>query len=113
LTIVGTGAVGCIYGWRISQNAAVTTVCRSNYDVVRRDGFAIQSKKWGQGTFRPHSGMLWFQFAVQITPLFLIRIFNPVIKNTNEAAKDEFDYVIVTMKSLPDIVDVSEIIRPG
>jgi 2-dehydropantoate 2-reductase len=56
LFIVGTGAVGCIYGWRMSQHAAVTTVCRSNYDVVRRDGFAIKSKKWGQGTFRPHSG---------------------------------------------------------
>ncbi|KAI8582067.1 hypothetical protein K450DRAFT_269523 [Umbelopsis ramanniana AG] len=89
--IVGTGAVGCIYGWRMSQTAAVTTVCRSNYDVVRRDGFAIKSKKWGEGTFRPFS----------------------VIKNTSEAAKDEFDYVVVTMKALPDIVDLSQIIRPA
>ncbi|KAI9289191.1 2-dehydropantoate 2-reductase [Umbelopsis sp. AD052] len=89
--IVGTGAVGCIYGWRMSQTAAVTTVCRSNYDVVRRDGFAIKSKKWGEGIFRPYS----------------------VIKNTSEAAGDEFDYVVVTMKSLPDVVDLSQIIRPA
>ncbi|KAH8553850.1 2-dehydropantoate 2-reductase [Umbelopsis sp. PMI_123] len=89
--IVGTGAVGCIYGWRMSQTAAVTTVCRSNYDVVRRDGFDIQSKKWGQGIFRPHK----------------------VVRNTEETAGDEFDYVIVTMKALPDVIDVNSIIRPA
>ncbi|GAB5589822.1 hypothetical protein Unana1_04722 [Umbelopsis nana] len=88
--IVGTGAVGCVYGWRMSQTAAVTTVCRSNYNVVRRDGFSIQSKKWGEGTFRPFR----------------------VVRNTTEAAQDEYDYVVVTMKSLPDVFDVSEIIRP-
>jgi ketopantoate reductase len=64
--LVGTGAIGCIYGWRISQTAAVTTVCRSNYDVVRRDGFEIQSKKWGGGTFRPFKGMIIFDQHKQL-----------------------------------------------
>lgn len=36
-----------------------------------------------------------------------------VVRNTTEAAQDEYDYVVVTMKSLPDVFDVSEIIRPG
>jgi 2-dehydropantoate 2-reductase len=36
-----------------------------------------------------------------------------VLRTTEEAAQEEFDYVIVTMKALPDVYDVSEIIRPG
>jgi hypothetical protein len=36
-----------------------------------------------------------------------------VLRTTDEAAQEEFDYVIVTMKALPDVYDVSEIIRPG
>jgi hypothetical protein len=33
------------------------TVCRSNFDVVSRDGFTITSAKWGSGEFRPSKGM--------------------------------------------------------
>lgn len=78
LSIVGTGAVGCIYGWRMSQHAAVTTVCRSNYDVVRRDGFAIKSKKWGEGIFRPHSGEFLLQTCNSLHQIcyFITRILN-------------------------------------
>jgi hypothetical protein len=56
----------------MSQTAAVTTVCRSNYDVVRRDGFDIQSKKWGQGIFRPHKGRLPVGLSLTISYQLLI-----------------------------------------
>lgn len=36
-----------------------------------------------------------------------------MVRNTTEASNDEYDYVVVTMKSLPDVFDVNEIIRPG
>ncbi|GAB5589821.1 hypothetical protein Unana1_04721 [Umbelopsis nana] len=89
--MVGTGALGCIYGWRLSQNAEVMTVCRSNYNVVNENGFTIDSSKFGEGVFQP----------------------SRVFRTTEEAAQDEYDYVIVTMKALPDVYDISEIIRPA
>jgi hypothetical protein len=36
-----------------------------------------------------------------------------VFRTTEDAAQVEYDYVVVTMKALPDVYDVSEIIRPG
>jgi 2-dehydropantoate 2-reductase len=36
-----------------------------------------------------------------------------VLQNTKDAFRDQYDYVVVTMKALPDIYDVAEIIRPG
>jgi ketopantoate reductase len=54
--IVGAGAIGCIYGWRLSHNADVMTVCRSNYHIVNQEGFIIDSEKWGEGVFRPARG---------------------------------------------------------
>jgi 2-dehydropantoate 2-reductase len=64
LCSVGTGALGCTYAWRLAQNAEVMTVCRSNYDVVKRDGFSINSSKWGEGIFRPSRGIYSFQFHI-------------------------------------------------
>ncbi|KAG2183732.1 hypothetical protein INT43_006743 [Umbelopsis isabellina] len=89
--IVGTGAIGCLYGWRLSKSASVSTVCRSNFEAVKRNGFNIQSQKWGDGVFKPHQ----------------------VLKNTKEAIQDKYDYVVITTKALPDIYDVAELIRPA
>jgi len=36
-----------------------------------------------------------------------------VFRTTSDAAEVEYDYIIVTMKALPDVYDVGEIIRPG
>jgi hypothetical protein len=38
---------------------------------------------------------------------------NAVFRTTSEAAEVEYDYIIVTMKALPDVYDDGEIIRPG
>ncbi|KAI8148659.1 2-dehydropantoate 2-reductase [Fennellomyces sp. T-0311] len=85
---VGTGAIGAIYSWRLSKNCHVTTVCRSNYDAVRENGLQIDSKKFGVETFKP----------------------NEVVKAVPE---EPFDYVLVTLKALPDVYDVAEIIAPA
>ncbi|KAI9274471.1 ketopantoate reductase PanE/ApbA-domain-containing protein [Phascolomyces articulosus] len=85
---VGTGAIGSIYSWRLSKYAHVTTVCRSNYDAVRRDGLKIESKKFGEEIFVP----------------------NEVVKSVPE---EPFDYVMVTMKALPDVYSVADIIAPA
>ena len=53
---VGTGAVGSIYSWRLSQSCQVTTVCRSNYETVKKNGFIMESAKFGLDIFRPHNG---------------------------------------------------------
>ncbi|KAG2223152.1 hypothetical protein INT45_005708, partial [Circinella minor] len=84
----GTGAIGAIYSWRLSKNAHVTTVCRSNYEAVRNNGLKIDSKKFGQETFVP----------------------NEVVKSVPE---EPFDYVMVTTKSLPDVYSVPDIIAPA
>jgi len=52
--VVGAGAIGSFYGAVLaSQGAEVSVVCRSEFDVVRDHGFAIESDKLGNQVFRP------------------------------------------------------------
>ncbi|SAL97004.1 hypothetical protein [Absidia glauca] len=91
---VGTGAIGAIYSWRLSKSSQVTTVCRSNYDIVNEQGFSIDSKKFGTEIFKPHQ----------------------VVRTVSEAAESDktpFDYILVTMKALPEVYDVAKIIAPA
>ena len=43
--IVGAGAVGIFYGWKLSkaENVNVEVVCRSNYQKAFKSGFMIES----------------------------------------------------------------------
>lgn len=61
--LVGTGAVGAIYSWRLSKTCNVTAVCRSNYETVKNDGFDIDSAKFGKDIFRPDQGK-WKQLSI-------------------------------------------------
>ncbi|KAI7849321.1 2-dehydropantoate 2-reductase [Circinella umbellata] len=89
---VGTGAVGAIYSWRLAQTCEVTTVCRSNYDAVKLHGFDIESPKFGNGIFKPHH----------------------VVRNVSEAKEfGPFDYIVITLKALPDMYDTADIISPA
>ena len=55
ILIIGAGAVGALFGSALAkQGARVDVVCRSDYDVVTRDGYAIRSPVFGDHTFRPH-----------------------------------------------------------
>ena len=52
--IVGAGAIGAFYGSILArQGARVSVVCRSDFDVVSKEGFAIKSAAFGDYTFRP------------------------------------------------------------
>lgn len=86
--IVGAGAVGCYYGWKLSQvGALVSTVSRSDYEIVKSSGIQIQTDE-GAFTFHP----------------------DEVVRSTSEYKK-KADYIIVCLKVLPEI-DVVEILRP-
>lgn len=74
-TPVGTGAVGAIYSWRLSASTYVATVCRSNYDIVQRDGFDISSVKWGNHVYRPVKGVFLFFFILCYYIIYFLLLF--------------------------------------
>lgn len=52
--IVGAGAIGSFYGALMADNGAVVSVvCRSEFEVIRDQGFAIASSALGDRIFRP------------------------------------------------------------
>lgn len=53
--LIYISAVGSILGWLIAQNshAAVSVVCRSNWNHVQRSGFKLKTDNWGTGHFVP------------------------------------------------------------
>jgi 2-dehydropantoate 2-reductase len=55
ILIVGAGAVGALFGSALArQGAQVSVVCRSDFDVVQREGYDIVSPLLGNHRFRPH-----------------------------------------------------------
>ncbi|KAJ2310697.1 hypothetical protein IWW52_005344 [Coemansia sp. RSA 2704] len=92
--VVGTGALGSIYAWRLQEGGArVTCVCRSNFATVQQDGFQINSGTYGQHTYRP----------------------TRVVSSVADAVADgtSFDYILVCTKALPNLGDNSEVIGPA
>ena len=54
--VVGAGAVGGFYGSLLArQGWGVDVVCRSEVDLVARQGFAVRSDPMGEWTFRPRA----------------------------------------------------------
>lgn len=52
--IFGTGAVGSVYGYILSKAGVdVVAVCRSNFDVVQKNGIRIRSALWGDVQYKP------------------------------------------------------------
>lgn len=91
--LFGAGSVGAVYLWLLSKVADTTAVCRSNYDVVSKDGFVINSSVFGQGIhFKPQ-----------------------VVRNCEEAASVAagvpYDYIVVCSKAIPGVVP--QLIRPA
>ncbi len=85
--VVGAGAVGGYYGGRLAQaGARVSVVCRSDYDVVLRNGIFIRSPA-GNYSFRPAN----------------------VFRSVREC-KSPPDVILVGLKVLPEI-RVPEVIR--
>ncbi|TPX37410.1 2-dehydropantoate 2-reductase [Synchytrium microbalum] len=94
ILVVGAGAVGALYGSRLhaSPMARVSCICRSNYEIVKRQGFTIKSPYYGEYSFKPTG----------------------VYKSVQEAADAKtFDFVLVSTKSLPDFENMADIIAPA
>nr|OQO28169.1 hypothetical protein B0A51_04589 [Rachicladosporium sp. CCFEE 5018] len=87
----GSGAIGTIYIYLLQKaGCSVTAVCRSNYEKVKKDGFAIDSDIYGKG--------------IKISP--------KVVRSPEEAyASGPFDYVIVCTKAFPGVTP--QIIAPA
>lgn len=87
----GAGAIGTVYVYLLHKAGFdVTAVCRSNYLAAKKDGFVIDSEKYGKG----------------------IRFQPKVVQSPTEAAKDgPFDFVIVSTKTLSD-AETSRVIEP-
>ncbi len=90
ILIVGAGAVGALFGSALArQGARVSVVCRSDYDVVAREGYDITSPLLGNHRFQPH------------------RVFREVAECDSPP-----DYLILTVKVLEG-VDRVGLIRPA
>jgi 2-dehydropantoate 2-reductase len=89
ILVIGAGAVGALFGSALArQGAQVSVVCRSDYDVVSRDGYAIRSQTFGDHRFRPAR----------------------VYRDAAECIEPQ-DYVILTVKVLPTLDRVA-LLRP-
>jgi 2-dehydropantoate 2-reductase len=90
ILIVGAGAVGALFGSALArQGAQVSVVCRSDYDIVAREGYDITSPLLGNHRFYPHA----------------------VFRSVTES-KTPPDYLILTTKVLEG-VDRAALIRPA
>ncbi|KAL1617035.1 hypothetical protein SLS54_008030 [Diplodia seriata] len=93
--VVGTGGVGTMASVALEKSgrATVTAVLRSNYDQVKAHGLEIDSCDHGK-----LSG--W-------RPSHIV----PAVPQANPA--EPFDYVVVTMKNIPEVSNIPEVIRPA
>ncbi|KAI1613038.1 putative 2-dehydropantoate 2-reductase [Exophiala viscosa] len=97
--LVGSGGVGTMgaYALETGGKAEVTAVLRSNFDVVSKQGFFIDSIEHGNGIegWKP------------------TKLVNKVPNVAEEGIKP-FDFIVVTTKNVPDVKPtVSEIIEPA
>ncbi|KAJ2402647.1 hypothetical protein GGI23_000559 [Coemansia sp. RSA 2559] len=90
--IVGGGAIGGLFAWRLSlsRNVLVSIVCRSSYQRVKTHGYLVNSAQFGQGVYRPY------------------QTYQTVDEAMEAQGGGAFDYVIVALKALPNLYDSSQ-----
>lgn len=92
--LFGSGGVGTIaaYALDLHKDTKVTTVIRSDYDTVTKNGFKINSVDYG-----------------------VIESYKPehVVKTVQDAvAHGPFDFVVISTKNQPDIIKLEELVEP-
>jgi 2-dehydropantoate 2-reductase len=91
----GAGAIGAFYASRIALAAAagarLSVVCRSNYSVVKANGFQIRSPQYGDYQWTP------------------TRTFDSAASARRSGIK--WDYVVVSTKALPDVSDDTQLLE--
>ncbi|KAK0917039.1 hypothetical protein LTR02_000369 [Friedmanniomyces endolithicus] len=94
--LVGGGSVGAIAALNLEtgKQAAVTIVCRSNFNAVSQNGYNIKSCDHGK--------------VVNWKPT---KVLNAVLKASEDSA---FDYIVCVTKNVPDVPpSLSDLIRPA
>ncbi|MBL8270541.1 ketopantoate reductase family protein [Steroidobacter sp.] len=85
ILIVGAGAVGALFGSALArQGAQVSVVCRSDYDVVSREGYDIISPLLGNHRFYPHE--VFREVAECRTPPDFLLLTVKVLQGVDRAA---------------------------
>ncbi|KZN93874.1 Uncharacterized protein EN45_040610 [Penicillium chrysogenum] len=93
--VIGSGGVGTMVSVALERSgqASVTAVLRSNYEQFVQNGFEIESIDHGKlSSWRPSAILNAVPLADPNTP---------------------FDYVIVTMKNIPEVNNIPKIIAPA
>lgn len=90
------------------QNVHTSLIARSNYKAIAANGVKLQTHTFGDYTFVPASVFPSVAAAVAST----IPGSPEVLDRQPGASKQEWDYVVVTTKALPDRTDDSELIAP-
>lgn len=97
--LVGGGSVGAIAALNLesSKQAAVTIVCRSNYQAVREGGYTIESCDHGSiRNWKPS------------------RVVSEVPDIRHSGGDGDFDYVVCVTKNIADVApSVSDLIKPA
>ncbi|KAF8888888.1 ketopantoate reductase PanE/ApbA-domain-containing protein [Infundibulicybe gibba] len=91
--LVGFGAVGVIYSLILKRSGLVnvTSVARSNYEIVQSQGIDIKSRKYGNiDGWRP----------------------NRLVNSVSDAADRAYSHVLITTKAIPDVKTTSSILAP-
>lgn len=85
ILIVGAGAIGALFGsaWA-RQGAQVSVVCRSDYDVVSRQGYDITSPLLGNHRFYPHA--VFREVGEATTPPDFLVLTTKVLEGVDRAA---------------------------
>ncbi|KAK0903003.1 hypothetical protein LTR57_019406 [Friedmanniomyces endolithicus] len=95
--LVGGGSVGAIaaLNLEIGEQAAVTIVCRSNFNAVSQGGYNIKSCDHGKiNNWKP------------------TKVLNTIPEASSEGST--FDYIVCVTKNVPDVPPVlSDLIRPA
>lgn len=91
--VVGTGAIGGLYAGKLAQSGAeVALICRSDYEIVKKNGIFVKSQAKGFGgdfKFKPKE----------------------VLRNAADY-NQKADFILVTTKVLPEI-SVVDLIKPA
>lgn len=109
ILIFGTGSIGAVYAWVLAQavgESNIYAVCRSNYDVARKQGFTINSGIFGDNlNVRPVIVKSAAEAASTAT--------TTSTSHTDEQQTPIFDYVIITAKAIPSTPSIPTQIAPA
>ena len=90
ILVLGAGAIGGYYGSQLAKvGCEVSLVCRTNSEYIQKNGLQIQSPFTHDFHFKPHA----------------------VYVDSAEALENHYDYILVSLKVLPEI-DVIAMLLP-